>query len=99
MRYSMVLLSRCCAGLIGPALHMMDRLAVNRGRFGILELLDVLRRQLRAIHLERAGARASEAAHVIEQERADAEAFILEVELDGVFARRERVGAFPFDAL
>src|SRR5438552_12323009 len=32
---------------------MMDRLTVNRGRFHILELLDVLLRELRAIYLNR----------------------------------------------
>ena len=51
-----------------------------------------------AVHLERAGAAAAEAAHVIEGERAQAEAVILEVELQRVLAGRERVRAFPLDA-
>ena len=51
-----------------------------------------------AVHLERAGAGTAEAAHVVEGERADAEAVILEVELQGVLAGRERVRAFPLDA-
>ena len=57
-----------------------------------------LRGDFLAVHLERAGAGAAEAAHVVEGERADAEAVILEVELDGVLAGRERVRAFPLDA-
>ncbi len=61
-------------------------------------LLHLLGRDFLAVHLEHAGAGLGEAAHVIVEERADAEAFILEVELDGVFAGRERIGAFPFEA-
>ena len=52
-----------------------------------------------AVHLERAGAGTAEAAHVVEGERADAEAVILEVELQRVLAGRERLRAFPLDAL
>ena len=33
-------------------LHMMDRLAVNRGRFGILELLHVLLGELRPVNFD-----------------------------------------------
>ena len=51
-----------------------------------------------AVHLQHAGAGPAEAAHVVERERADAQAVILEVELHGVLAGRERIGAFPFDA-
>jgi hypothetical protein len=36
-----------------PALHMVNRLAVNRDRFRILELLDALGRQLRTVYLDR----------------------------------------------
>jgi hypothetical protein len=39
--------------LLGTRLQMMDRLAVNRARFGFLEFLDVLGRQLRPVHLNR----------------------------------------------
>ena len=52
-----------------------------------------------AVHLQRAGAGAAEAAHVVEGERAEAQAVILEVELQRVLAGRERVRSFPFDAL
>ncbi len=41
----------------------------------------------------------ADAAHVVEGQRAHAEAVVLEVELHGVFAGRERLGAFPADAL
>ena len=41
----------------------------------------------------------ADAAHVVEGERADAEAVVLEVELERVLARRQRVRAFPLDAL
>ena len=52
-----------------------------------------------AVDLERAGAGPAETAHVVEGERADAEAVIFEVELDRVLAGRQRVGAFPLDPL
>ncbi len=143
-----------CTRLLRRTLHMMQWLAVKCSRFRILELLDVLGRELRAVHLdrqlvklagkgerrlvvgvvhagqrvgadvealvplqdhrqrvrhgngldsfavhlERAGAAAAEAAQVVERERADAEAVVLEVELDRVLAGRERVRAFPLDA-
>ncbi len=51
-----------------------------------------------AVHFERAGAGAAKTAHVVEGERADAKAVILEVELQRVFAGHERVRAFPLDA-
>src|SRR5438477_8059646 len=142
------------ARLMRLPLEMMDWLAVNRGRFGILEFLDLFLRELRAIHLdgqpvklsgqrerrliiliihasqrvgtdiealvplqnhrqgvrhrdgldflaihlERAGARTAEAAHVIERKCAQAQAVILEIKLDGMLAGRERVWSFPLDA-
>ena len=42
-----------CADLLRPALHMMNRLAVDRDRFRILEFLDFLGRQLRPVHRDR----------------------------------------------
>src|SRR6266705_2158542 len=82
LAFSAVLLVKACycwsrdeftfrdtGGLVRFTLEMMDRLAVNRGRFRILELLDVLLRELRAIHLDGAGARTTETTHVIERER------------------------------
>src|SRR5438034_11563875 len=47
--YSLTSLLRCCAGLLRPALQMMNRLAVDRSRFGTLEFLDVFGRQLRPV--------------------------------------------------
>ena len=141
--------------LLRRALHVMNRLAVYCNGFRIFELLDVLGRQLRpvhldrqlvelggqcerrlvirivhasqrvgadvealvplqdhgqrvqhgngldflAVHLERADAGATEAAHVVEGKRADAKSVILEVKLQGMLAGRERIRAFPLDAL
>ena len=41
----------------------------------------------------------ADAAHVVEGERAHAEAVVLEVELQRVLAGRQRLGAFPLHAL
>ena len=49
--------------------------------------------------LERAGARSAQSAHVIVGQRAQTQSFIFKVELDGVLARCQRFGAFPFHPL
>ena len=51
-----------------------------------------------AVHLEHARAAAADAAHVVEGQGAHAQAVVLEVELQGVLAGRQRLGAFPADA-
>ena len=50
---------------------------------------------LLAVHLQHAGAAAADAAQVVEGQRAHAEAVVLEVELQRVLARRQRLRAFP----
>ena len=52
-----------------------------------------------AVDLEYAGPAAADAAQVVEGKRREAEAVVLEVELERVLAGRERVGAFPADPL
>ena len=52
-----------------------------------------------AVHLEHAGAAPADAADVIKGQSAHAQAVVLEVELQGVFAGRQRLGAFPAEAL
>src|SRR5947208_4092260 len=51
-----------------------------------------------AVHLERSGARTTETTHVIEGKCAQAQAVVLEVELQRMFAGRESAWAFPLDA-
>ena len=53
----------------------------------------LLRRDLLAV--EHTGAAAADAAHVVERERAHAQAVVLEVEFERVLVRSESVGAFP----
>ena len=43
----------CDAELLRPALQVMNRLAVNRDRFRVLELFDIFFRELRPVHLDR----------------------------------------------
>ena len=62
-------------------------------------LLHLLRRDVLAVDLQRAGAGLGEATEVVVLERPDANAVALEVELDRVPARRQRVRPFPFDPL
>jgi len=48
-----------------------------------------------AVNLEHAGAGPADATHVVERERGEAQAIVLEVELKPMLARRERLCAFP----
>ncbi len=50
-----------------------------------------------AVHLQRAGTAFADAGKVVVRHRADAQAVILEVELDGVLAGRERLRGLPLD--
>ncbi|EXI77682.1 MAG: hypothetical protein AW12_03098 [Candidatus Accumulibacter sp. BA-94] len=52
-----------------------------------------------AVDLQRARAGPAEAAHVVEGERADAQAVVLEVELKRVLAGSESLGTLPLDPL
>jgi hypothetical protein len=58
-------------------------------------VLQLLRGNFLAVHLERASAAAAQTAQIVKRERADAEAVVLEVELDNVFAGSERCPGPP----
>ena len=62
-------------------------------------VLHLLRGDFLAVDLEHAGAAAADAAHVVEGERAGAEAIVLEVELEGVLAGGQRFRTFPANTL
>ena len=55
-------------------------------------------RYLLAVNPQRAGARLGKAAEVVVFERANSDPFVLEVKLDRMPSRWQRVRAFPFDA-
>ena len=76
---------------VGADVEALVPLQDHRQRF-----LHPLSRDLLAVDLEGARARPTKAAEVVERERASAEAFVLEVKLDRMPPRRQRVRAFEW---